>query len=73
MSGFDPNGSLATTHKNKVRIWVCLGISWLSYDELVDSEMHIGAAGIKVKINIKDIQAEHRIPIVTLKTLGGLR
>jgi L-serine dehydratase len=35
-------------------------LGWEAYDErLVDSEMHIGAAGIQIKINIKDIQAEH--------------
>jgi L-serine dehydratase len=59
---FDPNGSLATTHKEQGSDMGLFGgfLGWEAYDErLVDSEMHIGAAGIKVKINIKDIQAEH--------------
>jgi L-serine dehydratase len=59
---FDPNGSLATTHKEQGSDMGLFGgfLGWEAYDErLVDSELHIGAAGIKVKINIKDIQAEH--------------
>jgi L-serine dehydratase len=59
---FDPNGSLATTHKEQGSDMGLFGgfLGWEAYDErLVDSEMHIGAAGIKIKINIKDIQAEH--------------
>lgn len=59
---FDPNGSLATTHKEQGSDMGMFGgfLGWEAYDErLVDSEMHIGAAGIKVRINIKDIQAEH--------------
>ncbi len=59
---FDPNGSLATTHKEQGSDMGLFGgfLGWEAYDErLVDSEMHIGAAGIKLKINIKDIQAEH--------------
>jgi L-serine dehydratase len=35
-------------------------LGWEAYDErLVQSEMHLGAAGIKFKINIIDIQADH--------------
>ncbi|WP_373521497.1 L-serine ammonia-lyase, iron-sulfur-dependent, subunit alpha [Aquiflexum sp.] len=59
---FDPSGSLATTHKEQGSDMGLFGgfLGWEAYDErLVNSEMHIGAAGIKVKINIKDIQAEH--------------
>ncbi len=59
---FDPNGSLATTHKEQGSDMGLFGgfLGWEAYDErLVDSEMHIGAAGIRIKINIKDIQAEH--------------
>ncbi|WP_113925682.1 L-serine ammonia-lyase, iron-sulfur-dependent, subunit alpha [Cognataquiflexum aquatile] len=59
---FDPNGSLATTHKEQGSDMGLFGgfLGWEAYDErLVNSEMHIGAAGIKVKIDIKDIQAEH--------------
>lgn len=59
---FDPNGSLATTHKEQGSDMGLFGgfLGWEAYDErLVNSEMHIGAAGIKVKIEIKDIQAEH--------------
>lgn len=59
---FDPNGSLATTHKEQGSDMGLFGgfLGWEAYDErLVNSEQHIGAAGIQVKINIKDIQAEH--------------
>ena len=59
---FDPNGSLATTHKEQGSDMGLFGgfLGWEAYDErLVDSEMHIGAAGIRFKINIIDIQAEH--------------
>ncbi|MDI1322056.1 MAG: L-serine ammonia-lyase, iron-sulfur-dependent, subunit alpha [Algoriphagus sp.] len=59
---FDPNGSLATTHKEQGSDMGLFGgfLGWEAYDErLVNSEMHIGAAGIQVKIDIRDIQAEH--------------
>lgn len=59
---FDPNGSLATTHKEQGSDMGLFGgfLGWEAYDErLVNSEIHIGAAGIKVNIDIKDIQAEH--------------
>lgn len=59
---FDPDGSLATTHKEQGSDMGLFGgfLGWEAYDErLVDSEMHIGAAGIRIKINIQDIQAEH--------------
>ncbi|MFT4857740.1 MAG: L-serine dehydratase [Algoriphagus sp.] len=59
---FDPNGSLATTHKEQGSDMGLFGgfLGWEAYDErLVQSEMHIGAAGINFKINIIDIQADH--------------
>jgi L-serine dehydratase len=59
---FDPNGSLATTHKEQGSDMGLFGgfLGWEAYDErLVHSEQHIGAAGIQVKINIRDIQADH--------------
>jgi L-serine dehydratase len=59
---FDPNGSLATTHKEQGSDMGLFGgfLGWEAYDErLVNAEQHIGAAGIKVKINIKDIKADH--------------
>ncbi|MFD2202647.1 L-serine ammonia-lyase, iron-sulfur-dependent, subunit alpha [Shivajiella indica] len=59
---FDPNGSLATTHKDQGSDMGLFGgfLGWEAYDErLVNSEMHIGAAGIKVNIEIKEIHAEH--------------
>ena len=57
---FDPNGSLATTHKEQGSDMGLFGgfLGWEAYDErLVDSEMHIGAAGIRFKINIIDFPA----------------
>jgi L-serine dehydratase len=59
---FDPNGSLATTHKDQGSDMGLFGgfLGWEAYDErLVDSEMHIAAAGIRIKITIKEIHAEH--------------
>jgi L-serine dehydratase len=59
---FDPNGSLATTHKEQGSDMGLFGgfLGWEAFDErLVQSEMHLGAAGIKFKINIIDIQADH--------------
>lgn len=59
---FDPNGSLATTHKEQGSDMGLFGgfLGWEAYDErLVHSEQHIGAAGIQIKINIKDIHADH--------------
>jgi L-serine dehydratase len=49
---FDPNGSLATTHKEQGSDMGLFGgfLGWEAYDErLVQSEIHMGAAGIKVK------------------------
>jgi L-serine dehydratase len=59
---FDPNGSLATTHKEQGSDMGLFGgfLGWEAYDErLVQSEMHLGAAGINVKINIKDLTYDH--------------
>ena len=59
---FDPNGSLATTHREQGSDMGLFGgfLGWEAFDErLTNSEQHIGAAGIQIKINIKDIQAKH--------------
>ncbi|WP_075351575.1 L-serine ammonia-lyase, iron-sulfur-dependent, subunit alpha [Algoriphagus marinus] len=59
---FDPNGSLATTHKEQGSDMGLFGgfLGWEAYDErLVQSEMHLGAAGIKFEINIKDLKYDH--------------
>lgn len=85
---FDPNGSLATTHKDQGSDMGLFGgfLGWEAHDErLVDSESHLRAARIAVKINIVDLQAEHpntyRITlknpwethqVVALSTGGGM-
>lgn len=59
---FDPHGSLATTHKDQGSDMGLFGgfLGWEAHDErLVDSESHLRAARIAVKINITDLQAEH--------------
>lgn len=59
---FDPNGSLATTHKDQGSDMGLFGgfLGWEAYDErLVDSEKHITEAGIQISIQIVDMQAEH--------------
>lgn len=59
---FDPNGSLATTHKEQGSDMGLFGgfLGWEAYDDrLVDSEMHLAAAGIQVQINIKDLKYDH--------------
>ena len=59
---FDPDGSLATTHKDQGSDMGLFGgfLGWEAYDErLVDSEMHIGGAGIKVNITIKELREKH--------------
>lgn len=59
---FDPEGSLATTHKEQGSDMGLFGgfLGWEAYDErLVESEMHIGAAGIQVKISIKALKEKH--------------
>ncbi len=59
---FDPNGSLATTHKSQGSDMGLFGgfLGWEAYDErLPESEKYLEAAGIKVSINICDINADH--------------
>lgn len=59
---FDPNGSLATTHKDQGSDMGLFGgfLGWEAYDErLVQSEMHLGAAGIQFQINIKELRYDH--------------
>ena len=85
---FDPKGSLATTHKDQGSDMGLFGgfLGWEAHDErLVDSESHLRAARIAVKINIVDLGAEHpntyritlRNPwethrVVALSTGGGM-
>ncbi len=59
---FDPNGSLATTHKSQGSDMGLFGgfLGWEAYDErLPDSDKHIVTAGINVSIKIVDIGADH--------------
>ncbi len=59
---FDPNGSLATTHKSQGSDMGLFGgfLGWEAYDErLPESDKHIVTAGINVTINIVDIGADH--------------
>ncbi len=59
---FDPNGSLATTHKGQGSDMGLFGgfLGWEAYDErLPDAEQAINTAGIDVKIKIVDIKAKH--------------
>jgi L-serine dehydratase len=59
---FDPNGSLATTHKSQGSDMGLFGgfLGWEAYDErLPESGKHIVTAGINVTINICDINAGH--------------
>ncbi len=59
---FDPNGSLATTHDGQGSDMGLFGglLGWDAADErLVNSKKAIKAAGISVKIAIRDIQASH--------------
>lgn len=59
---FDPNGSLATTHKGQGSDMGLLGgfLGWEAYDErLPDYLQAIDAAGIKVNIEIHPIGATH--------------
>ncbi|MDN3205637.1 L-serine ammonia-lyase, iron-sulfur-dependent, subunit alpha [Algoriphagus sediminis] len=85
---FDPNGSLATTHKDQGSDMGLFGgfLGWEAHDErLVDSEMHLGAAGISFKISIKKLANDHpntyqislRNPweshqVIALSTGGGM-
>ncbi len=59
---FDPNGSLATTHKSQGSDMGLFGgfLGWDADDErLPQSDKHIVTAGINVTINITDIGADH--------------
>lgn len=59
---FDPNGSLATTHKAQGSDMGLFGgfLGWEAHDErLPEAEKHIAIAGINVDIKIHDIGASH--------------
>lgn len=59
---FDPNGSLATTHKSQGSDMGLFGgfMGWEAYDErLPESESHLIEAGIQYTISIVDIGADH--------------
>ncbi len=59
---FDPNGSLATTHKSQGSDMGLFGgfLGWEAHDErLPESEKHLVTAGINVKISISDIGNSH--------------
>jgi len=59
---FDPNGSLATTHKSQGSDMGLFGgfLGWEAYDErLPQSENFLELEGIKVEIEIHDIAADH--------------
>lgn len=59
---FDPNGSLATTHKSQGSDMGIFGgfMGWEAYDERLPlSENYLEPNGIFVHIEIKDIQADH--------------
>jgi L-serine dehydratase len=59
---FDPNGSLATTHNEQGSDMGLFGgfLGWEAFDDrLINSDIHIAAAGIKVNIKIKEISAIH--------------
>lgn len=59
---FDPNGSLATTHKSQGSDMGLFGgfLGWEAYDErLPESENYLDTAGIQVEIKICDIGADH--------------
>ncbi len=59
---FDPNGSLANTHKDQGSDMGLFGgfLGWEADDErLPKSDYHISEAGIKVQFAIRDIAAKH--------------
>lgn len=59
---FDPNGSLATTHKSQGSDMGLFGgfLGWEAYDDrLAGSADYLKRAGITVDIIIKDIKADH--------------
>src|SRR5680860_1212851 len=74
---FDPNGSLATTHSGQGSDMGLFGgfLGWDADDErLKDYEQHIEDAGIKIKIDIHDIGADHPNTYkITLSNKNGTR
>jgi len=59
---YDPNGSLATTHKSQGSDMGIFGgfMGWEAHDERLPlSETYLESHGIFVHIDIKDIQADH--------------
>lgn len=59
---FDPEGSLATTHKDQGSDMGLFGgfLGWEAHDErLVDSEMHLRGAGISYTIRIIELENKH--------------
>ena len=69
---FDPNGSLATTHKSQGSDMGLFGgfLGWEAFDErLPESDKHIETAGINITIDICDIKAIH--PNTYKITLGN--
>ena len=59
---FDPNGSLATTHKSQGSDMGLFGgfLGWEAYDErLQDSEKHLATAGINYTIKIDELSEKH--------------
>lgn len=59
---FDPNGSLATTHKSQGSDMGLFGgfLGWEAFDErLPEAEKHLATAGIHIDIQICDIHADH--------------
>ena len=59
---FDPNGSLATTHKSQGSDMGLFGgfLGWEAYDErLPDSEKYLATAGIHFTINICELEEKH--------------
>ena len=59
---FNPEGSLATTHKDQGSGMGLFGgfLGWEAHDErLVNSEMHLQGAGISCTIRIIDLENKH--------------
>lgn len=67
---FDPNGSLATTHRSQGSDMGLFGgfLGWEADDErLPESDRHLSTAGITVTINITDIGNSHpNLYVITL-------
>ncbi|MEI8075294.1 MAG: serine dehydratase, partial [Bacteroidota bacterium] len=59
---FDPNGSLATTHKSQGSDMGLFGgfLGWEAYDErLPESEKYLSTAGINYVIQISELEEKH--------------